>query len=144
VRETGEIVQLIGSSAEVRLTKTSACDKCSLCQKTGQGAMITRASNRLGAGPGDTVIIDTSSAKVVVAASLVFILPLTALIVGLGLGDVLARRHDVTKEAVHFVSLVCGLVCLGLCYTGIHFFDKKIQLRGNWRPRIVKIVKSAV
>ena len=143
MRETGVVLRLMDdSTAEVKIKKKSACNKCNLCQETGRDFMVIRALNTLGARPGDSVSLEISSAKTMAAAGLVFIVPVIALIAGLGLGDVLGRRYDLQKAGIHLISLISGIVFLGLAYACVYFFDVKIKRRGNWQSKIVIIEEN--
>ncbi|MCK4422836.1 MAG: SoxR reducing system RseC family protein, partial [Candidatus Omnitrophica bacterium] len=124
MRETGVVLRLMDdSTAEVKIKKKSACNKCNLCRDTGHDFMVTRVLNTLGARPGDSVGLEISSAKTMAAAGLIFIVPVIALIAGLGLGDVLGRGYGLQKAEIHLISLISGIVFLGLAYACVHFFD---------------------
>ena len=143
MRETGVVLRLMDdSTAEVKIERKSACKKCNLCQSAGRDFMVTRALNTPGAQPGDSVSIETSSAKTMAAAGLVFIVPVLALIAGLGLGDILGSRYELQKSGVHLISLISGIVFLGLAYTCVHFFDVKIKRQGNWQSKIGIIIEE--
>lgn len=93
------VISLDGEYAIVETDRKSACDGCHQ-QKDGRGcAMCTlmgdkaklqsRACNPLGAQPGDTVLLETPSARVLGYGALVFLAPLGLGLAGYLLGGLL-------------------------------------------------------
>ena len=64
--------------AEVAVKRTSACGgNCGSCEScVFQNEMKTPALNRIGAKPGQKVLIESQSSKIFKAAFLVYVLPL--------------------------------------------------------------------
>ncbi len=83
---TAVVISLDGDYATVRTDRKSACDGChareagrgcAMCMLMGdKSALTTRAYNPVGAEVGDTVLLCTSSSRVLGYGALVFLLPL--------------------------------------------------------------------
>ena len=74
-----------GGFAEVFLERQSACSgDCHTCQGCAGVAqtVIVRAKNRIGARPGDRVIVETDNKTVFKAIAVVYLLPLMLLLAG--------------------------------------------------------------
>ncbi len=94
--------------AMVRVYQKSACGHdCSDCSGVcGAKKTITvLARNPLKAGPGDLVTVETATGRIIRAAALVYLLPLSALLVSCLLGYILGG-----SETVQALAGVGGLV----------------------------------
>jgi len=78
MRETGTVQSVSGNFCNVVVTRKSACgDNCANC-KGGCSLknQICIAKNDIGAAPGDKVVIEISTEKVLKSAFMVYILPI--------------------------------------------------------------------
>ncbi len=93
------VISADGDFAIVETDRKSACDGCHK-QQDGQGCAMcalmgdrtklqSRAHNPLGARAGDTVLVETASARVLGYGALVFLLPLGMALIGYLLGGLL-------------------------------------------------------
>lgn len=80
----GTVIKLENNNAIVQVMRASACgENCAMCKGgCSQTKQTVSASNEMGALLGDKVKIELDDNKVLLAAFLVYILPLILLIIG--------------------------------------------------------------
>lgn len=82
MEQIGTVKSVTGSMAEVKVHRISACgENCAHC-KGGctPSDIVAKAENRVSAKVGDTVKIESDTGKVILAAVLLYIVPLMAAI----------------------------------------------------------------
>lgn len=107
--------------AEVAVKRTSACGgNCGSCEScVFQNEMKTPALNRIGAKPGQKVLIESQSSKIFKAAFLVYVLPLLFFLAAY----LLAAAFDLS-EALRILASFAGLIVGGVVLV---LSQKKIQ-----------------
>ncbi len=97
--------------AEVAVKRTSACGgNCGSCEScVFQNEMKTPALNRIGAKPGQKVLIESQSSKIFKAAFLVYVLPLLFFLAAY----LLAAAFDLS-EALRILASFAGLIVVGV------------------------------
>lgn len=121
MQQIGIVESKIGNRAEVRIARASACgEHCASC-KGGctPTEKVVVAEDRAGAKPGDRVILAMGSGRVLLAAFLVYILPLFFLI-----GGYLAAAQFTKGE---FVCILSGLAAMGICFVIVSRIDKRVK-----------------
>lgn len=97
--------------AQVAAIRRSACSgdchKCSGCGAVVQEVQV-RAKNRIGAVPGDQVIVETGTGAVFSALLIVYMLPLVLLLIGYFVGYVLG----ILPGLFSLVGFVLGIVVI--------------------------------
>jgi len=85
MRQRGTVESVTGTTAVVSVRRERACSgdchKCAGCGAVTQTLQV-RADNPIGASPGDRVYFDSSSAVVLWAAVLVYLMPVLGFFVG--------------------------------------------------------------
>lgn len=114
---TAKVISVSGELAEIEVRRKSMCDGCekSSCAVGGLmgngGTMRTRALNKAGAMPGDTVEIESSNGRVLSLALLVFILPVVVGILfyyaaaAVGLGSVISALSAAGGLVLSFIGI---------------------------------------
>ena len=99
--------------AEVAVARTTACGgSCGSCESCiFQGEIKTLARNRIGAKPGQRVVIESRSSKIFGAAALVYIMPIVLFILGYALAS-LAGAAEGLCVAVSFAALLLSALIL--------------------------------
>ena len=97
--------------AQVAAIRRSACSgdchKCSGCGAVVQEVQV-RAKNRIGAVPGDQVIVETGTGAVFSALLIVYMLPLVLLLIGYFVGYAL----EILPGLFSLVGFVLGIVVI--------------------------------
>lgn len=109
--------------AEVIRVRESACSgdchKCAGCGATQQTMLFT-ARNPIGAGPGDTVVVESDTATVLKGAALLYVLPLAAFLAGYIIGENLWGRGIL----VSILGFVLGMLPIKL-------YDRRLAQKGT-------------
>lgn len=137
----GVVVAVEGNMATVKLPKPQACGSCggegSCCSGlTASGDVTVRATNEPGARLGevvDVLLVQESSSK---AVSILYLFPLTAMVLGAILGSWLHPLGDPEISAV-----VLSLVCLGAAFGLIGWRSSRTRDR-EIPPRIISVHRS--
>lgn len=106
---------MAGGMAEVVVTRGTACgSNCGNCESCiFQSELKTLAKNRIGARPGQRVVIESKSSKIYKAAMLVYILPIILVFVGYALASAAGGSEGVCVAA-SFLGLLLGAALLVL------------------------------
>ncbi|MHB1151012.1 MAG: SoxR reducing system RseC family protein [Eubacteriales bacterium] len=80
MKQTAKVTAVDGNKATVEVNRTSACSECG---KNGscfacKSIVTSEAKNEIGAVPGDTVTVESSSVRIVGYAAAVFVMPIAA------------------------------------------------------------------
>ena len=110
----GVVTKLLPNSmAEVAVTRGTACGgNCGNCEACSyQNVLKTLAHNRVGAQPGQKVIIETSSSVIFGAAMLVYVMPLMFFIAGYIAAYLLGASEGICV-LISFIALIISAVIL--------------------------------
>ena len=120
------VVKLLPDNmAEVAVTRSTACGgNCGSCEACiFQSELRAVARNRIGARPGQRVVIESRSSTVFKAAALVYVMPLVLFFLGYGLAAALGAGEGLCI-LVSFAALVLGAVLLVLTQRRVKEKDK--------------------
>ncbi len=130
----GKVISLEGEYAVVEVMRTSACVGCSkqegciACKKR----ITSRAYNRIGAKPGDSVTLETRSGTVLWYALLVFVLPLALTIGGYAVSSLF-----ISRQSVQILVSTCIFL---LTYVIIYFtLDRRPEVKKSVRITSIDI-----
>lgn len=110
----GVVTKLLPNSmAEVAVARSTACGgNCGSCEACAfQNTLKTVASNRVGAVPGQRVVVETSSSVIFGAAALVYIMPLLFFIAGYAVASFMGASEGICVLA-SFLALALSAVIL--------------------------------
>ena len=120
------VVKLLPNDmAEVAVTRSTACGgNCGSCEACiFQSELRAVAKNRIGARPGQRVVIESRSATVFKAAALVYVMPLVLFFLGYALASVLGAGEGLCI-LVSFAALCLGAVILVVTQRRVKEKDK--------------------
>ena len=136
--ERGVIIESDGLRARVSLPRESECSRCGKCGLGLEGGeMILEAENRLGARPGDRVEVELPERDPLLAALLLFGLPLLGMLLGVIAGTLLERMWGWDSEAP---AVVLGVVLLLAVFFLVKFREKRLAKQQSRRNRIVRVL----
>ena len=125
MRQFGQIVELRGDQAQVKVVQHSACANCH--QKCGLAHemkdIYVEAKNIIHAKPGDNVTLELQDTDVLTAAFLVYVVPLVFLFAGAIYGS-----QTLGSETY---GLLFGLLGLGGSFVVIKYWLEPILKRGR-------------
>jgi sigma-E factor negative regulatory protein RseC len=130
----GVVIEVTEHTAKVRASIHGDCDHCGMCP--GSNAMILDVVNEAGAAVGDHVFIENRTMNGVLAAFIIFLLPILAVILGIVLGYYLSFRFMLSAKLL----MISGGSLFGLtAFIFIRRIDKSLQ---SEKPTIVKIERN--
>lgn len=127
----GVVIASTAETAKVRCSIHSDCENCGVCP--GNNAVILDVINKMGADVGDRVFIENKATNGLLAAFMIFVLPLLAVVLGVLLGYYLASRFMISAK----LMMISGGLTFGfIAFYFIRRLDKSLQKE---KPTIVKI-----
>jgi len=129
----GVVIETSGETAKVRTSIHSDCENCGICP--GSNALIIDAINDQGVETGERVLIESKESNMLLAAFTVFILPLLAVGLGVGLGYYLSHRFMMSSALL----MTSGGLIFGL--SAIYVVKRLDRLMQSEKPIIVKTIK---
>jgi sigma-E factor negative regulatory protein RseC len=125
----GVVIESNGETAKVRCSIHSDCENCGVCP--GSNAMIIDVTDGVGAQVGEQVLIESRETNMLLAAFMMFVLPLLAVGLGIYLGYYLSFRLMISATLLMILGgLLFGLLAVFI----IRRLDKSLQ---SEKPTIV-------
>ena len=120
--------------AEISVPRKSACghdcEECAGCGVTG-AAVHARAANPIGARPGQKVVVESSTKKMLRIVALVYLIPVVLFFVGY-----LAAMALTSSVGVQYAAAAAGFA-LGVVLAIL--YDRRLRARGGLSFTIVRI-----
>ncbi len=121
MNKIGIVKELSGKEARVRIQRPSACgENCASCKG---GCNLSEndvwALNEAGAVAGDRVELEMQDKRVLIAAALVYIIPLCMLFAGYAIGGIFSDGEE--------VKILSGFVLMGICYGVLSIIDRRLK-----------------
>ncbi|GKX29401.1 hypothetical protein SH1V18_18810 [Vallitalea longa] len=136
--ETGIVIKEAEKYVTVKLERTEACAKCRACTAGFETKdMIIEAENVCNAKEGDQVEISLEQSNFLKAVLIMYTIPLTFLLVGLGIGYLISNIFNL--QDVELIAVICGFSLLAVSYLLIKSKEDKWRDK-KFRPIANKIV----
>lgn len=120
--------------AEISVPRKSACghdcEECAGCGVTG-AAVHAKALNPIGALPGQKVVVESSTKKMLRIVALVYLIPVALFFLGY-----LAAMAVTASVAVQYTAATAGFI-LGIL--GAISYDRRLRARGGLSFTIVRL-----
>jgi sigma-E factor negative regulatory protein RseC len=138
--EYGEVIEVRGNTAKVKLGAKQACAHCGVCAKIGNSPneMLVEAYAGEPVEKGDKVALVIGNGMILKSAFVVYMVPLIALIAGYYIGKQLLEAISVTLKGELFPALF-GLFLVGLSFFAIRWYDRRKKNDSRFRVTIRKI-----
>ena len=121
--------------AEISVPRKSACghdcEDCAGCGVMGY-AVHAVAVNEVNAKPGDKVVVESSTKKVMNVVALVYVVPFICFFLGYALGHAAFSFGDGMSGLVGFIAFVIGLIPALL-------YNKHVKKHGTLQYNIVRL-----
>ena len=122
-------------AAVVAMGKSGSCDKCGFCMASSDGKeVLLLARNEIGASPGDTVEIEISAGKVLIAAFSLYMLPVLMTILGFVVGSAIS---DGSEESILPIAL--AVTFLVVSFVAVWLFDLKVRKREHRHATVIRV-----
>ena len=139
--EQGIVLRTDSQTAWVKTVRSSACDGCSAkgsCHAMGPGRdMEVKAINTAGARVGDRIVLSFETPSLLKATFLIYVFPIILLIVGAGLGQMLAPAIDLNSSAL---SVLLGFAFFFSALIIVKARANKMAKKQAYQPKVIKIL----
>ena len=135
MREKGIVARISEGKAAIRMSEGAACSKCGLCSVVGGGHREIVVDAPPGLEPGDAVDILVEPRARLMAAGLVFCVPLIAFVAA-----ILAGEYSLwTRVYRDPLSLLAGIAAAACAFASVARYDRKLRARGIELIQVEKI-----
>ena len=132
----GVIKKIDGNKITVKLYKDAACSHCSGCSGDRKYGKDFEFTTDLPAQVGDTVTFEISAGKVIKAASIAYVFPAIAMILGYFVGSKLLKLSENQ-------SIISSFIGLFLSFVFLFIYDRVVvKRRANSEIEIISIGKE--
>jgi len=141
MNQHGYVVEIVDSiTAKIKMQKHSACASCGKCaSSTDKKDIVVEVDNTIGAKVGDYVEVNMNSVDVIKAASIVYIVPLMALLGGTIASYSILNFIDISFNK-EILSAIIGVTLTALAYLFIKSKDSKLRESRQYIPIITKVI----
>ncbi len=138
MREVGLVVDTEANSAYVQIDRRSACGNCKACGlgTTDEKSIVVQAINEIKANKGDIVELDLESPDVLLAAFIIYGIPMISLILGIFVAYGIQRLINYDSE---IIMLITGLVFMLVSFIIIKINEPKIKSSKRFSSTVVEI-----
>lgn len=142
--EKGVVIKAEGGRAWVKTAKSSACEGCasrdSCGNPEGGKEMEVEAVNSAGAKTGDLVMISFGAAPLVKVYTLVYIVPVLALLTGAILGQRLSAGFAMDES---LSALIVGFLFFGIAFFVVKFCSGRMAKKDDYQPKVLRVLTAA-
>ncbi|MBE9528216.1 MAG: SoxR reducing system RseC family protein [Proteobacteria bacterium] len=142
MEEVGVIVEVSGSVATIKASKSGSCDSCSAkksCASISETEMLLEAENCIGAKVGDQVMYSVDAGSIIKAGVMLYLMPIIAFIAGVVIGTY-AAPHFWPGANPDLVTGLFGILFLTLAFTGLKLYSRITAANGAYKPQILRVV----
>ena len=127
MKETGEVIELKGNTAQLLFHRTSMCAKCGACgMLAGQNEVTVNVKNILDAQPGDRVEVEFTSRNALQSSLIAYIFPLIMLFVGMWVGYVFPQEFFPEKDVL---AAILGIVFAAAAFVVLRLLNPVLKRR---------------
>jgi sigma-E factor negative regulatory protein RseC len=160
VEEQGIIKEVQDSRALVEVKRSALCDGCQakgVCHlSSDEGIRLVWAENSVSASAGERVVLSLDDLRVLKGSFIFYLIPVFFLFLGAGLGKWLSKMKTLVSAAERLIgsvlakfltsadnlSIIVGVIFLILSFFGIWVYSRSAAGRGEFRPRIIRILNE--
>lgn len=139
MKETGLVVALNDKNAQVKIERKSACGSCKGCRmgSSEEMSITIEVSNEIGANIGDIVEVDMETINILLAAFIMYGIPLIALLTGVFVSYLVSQIWVHGSDAVH---MLIGILFMVSAFLIIKKNENKIKQSTKFKPMVSQIV----
>ncbi|NDL67610.1 SoxR reducing system RseC family protein [Anaerotalea alkaliphila] len=135
--ELGQVMEIKGNHAIVRLERQEACAKCQACTLgTEVKDMILETENLCGAKVNDIVEVSLDEGNFIKAVAIMYVLPFLGLVAGLGLGYLIGQ--GINPGLVEIIAVIGGFLLMAVVFLVIRANEPKFRTK-KYRPSAVRV-----
>jgi len=133
--ETGIVIATSENKAKVKASRHGDCENCGVCP--GDNAMVVEVQNPIDASVGQRVAFEIQEANMLLAAFVVYILPLLALLAGAILGGILGNNLN---QNILVYQIGGGILFFAVAVIYMKRYDRAVKKNDLLLPVITKIL----
>jgi len=134
--EEGIIIEISKDNiAKIKVGRHNECKNCGACP--GDSSVVIEAKNTVGARTGQRIAFEMKETNMLMAAFVVYILPLVAVVVGIIVGQTVAKK---VGYPVRGFQIGGGILTFVLSMLNIKRFDKYAHNNEKMQPVITRIL----
>jgi len=134
--EEGIIIEIFGNNiAKVKVGRHNECKNCGACP--GDSSVVIEAKNSIGAKTGQRIAFEMKETNMLMAAFVVYILPLIAVVIGVLVGQVIAEKFGFSVRGFQIGG---GILTFVLSIINIKVFDNYSHNNDKMQPVITRIL----
>jgi len=134
LEEFGVVIEANGNLAKVKAARHGDCENCGACP--GDNAIMMDVQNTISAKPGQRVAFVVHNTSMVIAAFVVYVLPIVVAAAGTAIGWFIANKFGLLLAPFQAGGGIIGF-CLSLII--VKLYDKAIKKDTKSLPVITKI-----
>ncbi|MDD4658922.1 MAG: SoxR reducing system RseC family protein [Eubacteriales bacterium] len=138
MNQIGKIISIEDKMATVELERSSACAKCGICHLGETQILHIDVENSINAQVGQRVLIAVGQGSVLKASSILYLIPLLALVGGIGLAYLLERLIGLPGNA-DWWGIGFGLTLFFLAYVIIRLQEPALRSNPAYAPRMLRL-----
>jgi sigma-E factor negative regulatory protein RseC len=143
MEQVGVVIETMGDKARVKTRRHTVCSNCGRCgglhELASSRELTVIAQNPVGAREGDRVQLETAAEGILLAALLVYIVPLLGFFLGFGLGQWLGRLGHLSNTEIPGIFL--GLFLLAASYLVLRTQEPRFARNKNFVTVITRVLE---
>lgn len=139
--QIGRVKSVQDGTAVIQLERNSACAKCGICHMGETKTMQITVENSIGADVGARVLVNMEKGVVLRAGAIIYLVPLAALLLGVGLMYLLNLYYPLPGSP-DWWGIGVGFVLFALSFVGIRLRESVWRQDPHYSPTIVRIVQD--
>lgn len=139
--QIGRVISIDGDFVVVEMERNSACAKCGICHMGETKTLQLTVENSIGADIGSRVLIEMEKSGVLKAGSIVYLIPLAALLLGIGL-MYLVNEFVPLPGSPDWWGIGTGFVFFAVAYLVIRLQEPVFKRKPEYNPTIVRLVED--
>lgn len=136
--QIGKVIGIEQGIATVELERSSACAKCGICHLGETQTIQIEVENSIGAAVGQRVLIAVGERSVLKASAILYLIPLLALVAGIGLAFLLDHVFGLPGKT-DWWGIGMGLALFLLAFVAIRRSEPALRKNPQFSPRLVRI-----
>mgnify|MGYP001031529806 CR=1 FL=1 len=142
MKQCGLVVQTLENTAKVRMQRHSSCAGCNACKMGAEENPIElEALNPKNAVQGQMVEVEMEHEHVLLAAFLMYVVPLIFLVVGVIVGHYGLRAMGVTSNTDFFTAII-AFGFTAVAYLLLNRGERKKSFREKMLPIITDVIEE--
>jgi sigma-E factor negative regulatory protein RseC len=132
--EQGLIIELLENNiAKVKVGRHNECKNCGACP--GDNSLVIEAKNPIGAKAGQRISFQMKDTNMLMAAFVVYIVPLVAVVIGVVVGQIIAKGFG---YSIRGFQIGGGVITFILSMINIKWFEKYAHNNDKMQPVITR------